>query len=280
MRYRYLIINIICCALSFHDLLMLLILLILLILYINQINYILNFFHYINYIMNFKTKALFLFGILLFGIIISYFLGGTLMEGFDTPAVTSTTPSTAVTSTTPTTAVTTAMPTTSVATAMPTVNTPVITSTTQTPSNNKYDNYNHYNDLTSTKYYGSTGTPINPLKYDDKEVNPMPHSSANQGISKDYGTQYYSTLPPGIPASQIMPGDEHLYILKSEIVPPVCPACPAFPSASVVNNPPPCPPCGRCPESPFECKKVPNYNAVNSETMPVPVLNDFSSFGM
>ena len=102
------------------------------------------------------------------------------------------------------------------------------------------------------------------------------------GASKNYGTQYYSTLPPGIPASQIIPGDEHLYILKSEIVPPVCPACPAFPSASIVNNQntPPCPPCGRCPEPSFECKKVPNYNAVNSDSMPVPVLNDFSSFGM
>ena len=32
--------------------------------------------------------------------------------------------------------------------------------------------------------------------------------------------------PPGIPASQIVPGDEDLYILKSQVVPPVCPACP------------------------------------------------------
>lgn len=213
--------------------------------------------------MDFKTKALFLFGILLFGIVLSYFLGGT-MEGFDTPttAVTSTTP--AVTSTT-----------SSVAT--PTVN---------KTGGKTYDNYNHYNDMTSTKYYGSTGTPINPLQEDDAKVSstdPVPNSSVNSSSSKDYGTQYYSTLPPGIPASQIMPGDEHLYILKSEIVPPVCPACPAFPSASVVNNKephPPCPPCGRCPEPSFECKKVPNYNAVNSDNMPIPVLNDFSSFGM
>ena len=35
--------------------------------------------------MNFKTKALFLFGILLFGLGLSYFLGATFMEGFDTP---------------------------------------------------------------------------------------------------------------------------------------------------------------------------------------------------
>ena len=222
--------------------------------------------------MDFKTKALFLSGILLFGIVLSYFLSGTFMEGFDTPVVN----------------------TPAVAPAKPLVNTPAVAlasakptvtlaSASAAPGNPTYDNYNHYNDMTSTKYYGSTGTPINPIRENDAVVNPAPHSSVNRSTSKDYGTQYYSTLPPGIPASQIMPGDEHLYILKSEIVPPVCPACPAFPSASVLNNqnsPPPCPPCGRCPESPFECKKVPNYNAVNSDTMPVPVLNDFSSFGM
>jgi hypothetical protein len=148
-----------------------------------------------------------------------------------------------------------------------------------------YDNYNHYNDtnkLTSAQYYGSTGIPINPLRSYDKEVS-EPNGSVSNRTRNGYGTQYYSTMPPGIPASQILPGDEDLYILKSEIVPPVCPVCPAFPCASVINNgdtPPPCPPCGRCPEPSFECKKVPNYNATNSDTMPVPVLNDFSSFGM
>ena len=43
---------------------------------------------------------------------------------------------------------------------------------------------------------------------------------------------------------------------------------------------PACPPCGRCPEPSFECKKVPNYNAFNPDTMPVPILSSFSSFGM
>jgi hypothetical protein len=42
----------------------------------------------------------------------------------------------------------------------------------------------------------------------------------------------------------------------------------------------PCPPCGRCPEPSFDCKKVPNYASTNSEFLPVPVLNDFSQFGM
>lgn len=43
---------------------------------------------------------------------------------------------------------------------------------------------------------------------------------------------------------------------------------------------PPCPPCARCPESSFECKKVPNYNSINDNLLPQPVLSDFSQFGM
>jgi hypothetical protein len=89
---------------------------------------------------------------------------------------------------------------------------------------------------------------------------------------------WMSALPPGVPFSQIPPGDEDLYILKSQIVPPVCPAC----NSSVTQNAicPPCKPCGRCELPPFECKKVPNYAALSDEFQPVPVLNSFSSFGM
>jgi len=91
--------------------------------------------------------------------------------------------------------------------------------------------------------------------------------------------------PLGIPGSQIPSGDEHLYILKSEVIPPVCPACPSInvcPNQNSNNNgtPPPCPPCARCPEPAFDCKKVPNYNRNNSQYLPVPVLSDFSQFGM
>jgi hypothetical protein len=96
---------------------------------------------------------------------------------------------------------------------------------------------------------------------------------------------YTSALPPGIPAAMIPPGQEDLYILKTEVVPPVCPAaiCPKCNNGSKYKDSsqcPPCKPCGRCPESPFECKKVPNYNAVNNTTLPVPILSDFSTFGM
>jgi len=107
------------------------------------------------------------------------------------------------------------------------------------------------------------------------------------------GNPYYSTLPQGISANQIPPGQQDLYILKSEIVPPVCPACPQSTACPRQEPCPPCPACARCPEPAFECKKVPNYNAINQEQLPSygdiygnsysstnfqPMLNDFSQF--
>ena len=68
----------------------------------------------------------------------------------------------------------------------------------------------------------------------------------------------------GVPKSRIPPGQENLYILKSEIVPPICPACPNVNCNNSSNSDKkcqPCPPCARCPEPSFECKKVPNYNS-------------------
>lgn len=97
---------------------------------------------------------------------------------------------------------------------------------------------------------------------------------------------YYNSLPQGIPRSQIPSGQEDLYILKTQVVPPVCPKCPD----PIVQNCdsdnfdatkcPPCPACQRCSEPAFSCQKIPNYKAFNQDFMPVPVLNDFSTFGM
>jgi len=88
----------------------------------------------------------------------------------------------------------------------------------------------------------------------------------------------------GIPASQIIPGQEDMYILKSSVVPPVCPACPSVRCNNNKNSTPakcpPCPPCARCPEPSFECKKVPNYNITDNNVLPRPVLSSFSQFGM
>jgi len=82
--------------------------------------------------------------------------------------------------------------------------------------------------------------------------------------------------------SQIPPGDEDLYILKSQVVPPVCPACPPVMACPSGENKkcPPCPPCARCPEPAFECKKVPNYSGQNDTYLPQPVMSDFSQFGL
>ena len=126
---------------------------------------------------------------------------------------------------------------------------------------------------------------------------PSMSSASNQSV---YSNSSLS-LPSGIPANQIPRGQEDLYVLKSQIVPPVCPTCPTCPAFSPATSSssksmtttsmmpatappketcPPCPSCARCPEPSFECKKVPNYNAMNNEFLPIPVLNDFSSFGM
>jgi len=94
---------------------------------------------------------------------------------------------------------------------------------------------------------------------------------------------YYNSLPQGISKSQIPPGQEDLYILKSQVVPPVCPRCEPVVKCSDnfdATKCPPCPPPARCPEPNFECKKIPSYKAFNPDFMPVPVLNDFSTFGM
>jgi len=160
--------------------------------------------------------------------------------------------------------------------------------------------------LTSTQYYGSTGTPIQEAGY-SLAYQPNNYNSSAGAVTGPYGnTAYYAqgpqgntltgttsgsnmsaasydysnSLPQGIPGALIPPGQEDLYILKSEVVPPVCPACPSSSVCPRQEKCPPCPACARCPEPSFECKKVPNYNAINNEYLPVPVLNDFSGFGM
>lgn len=163
---------------------------------------------------------------------------------------------------------------------------------------------------TSTQYYGSTGYPLQQSQYtlalegNNQYYGPNSNSveatlpSVKQhyddNVSSDTGTygnsmygvntnntDYYDSLPQGIPRNQIQPGKEDLYILKSEIVPPVCPVCPVSTAIYSRQEPcPPCPSCARCPEPSFSCKKVPNYNAINNEYLPSPILNDFSQFGM
>jgi hypothetical protein len=175
---------------------------------------------------------------------------------------------------------------------------------TQTPNTNT-----NSSTVTSSQYFGSTGTPIQAspyhyayqqgqgqgqgqgtygqgtygqgtysqsTPYSSNSYTSTPYSSTSNNSSNVYA----NSLPQGIPASQIPPGQEDLYILKSEVVPPVCPACPTSAACPRQEKCPPCPACARCPEPSFECKKVPNYNAINDKYLPEPVLNDFSQFGM
>ena len=106
--------------------------------------------------------------------------------------------------------------------------------------------------------------------------------SYSQMVTGPQGQQILATphnTVMGIPQNQIPSGQDNLYVLKSEIVPPVCPACPSGSVCPREKPCPPCPACARCPEPAFECKKVPNYTT-SRQAFPVPILNDFSTFGM
>ena len=147
-------------------------------------------------------------------------------------------------------------------------------------------NSNSNSNFNKNQYYGPNGsqaTTVTGPQGNTAGVATTANGNTYAGTNYD-SSAYYNSLPPGVPKSQIPDGQEDLYILKSEVIPPVCPVCPQ-PIVQCPNNydaskVPPCPPCARCPEAAFDCKKVPNYNAFNPDYMPVPVLNDFSSFGM
>ena len=82
-----------------------------------------------------------------------------------------------------------------------------------------------------------------------------------------------------ITRSEIPKGSENLYILKSQVVPPVCPKCPDAKACPRQKPCQPCPPCERCPEPAFTCKKVPNYQATSVDNvLPLPKLSTFSQF--
>ena len=140
---------------------------------------------------------------------------------------------------------------------------------------NQYDSNNNTTgtDVNETTYYGPNGG----------QATTVTGPGGNTYASYD-SSAYYNSLPQGVSRSQIPAGEEDLYILKSQVVPPVCPVCPnpivQSSDSTDVTKCPACPACMRCQESPYECKKVPTYKAFNQDYMPVPVLSDFSSFGM
>jgi hypothetical protein len=104
------------------------------------------------------------------------------------------------------------------------------------------------------------------------------NNSSDQNNNDD---KYSSSLPKGVPRSLIPPGQEDLYILKSEVVPPVCPMCPTANCPKSNSTCQPCPACARCPEPAFDCKKIPNYNSKSNGLIPEAILpNSYSTFGM
>jgi hypothetical protein len=168
------------------------------------------------------------------------------------------------------------------------------------------DAINNRKDKPAAPDYNPDYTPSNPG--DDDADSKFASFSANGGAgssaagssaagSSAAGSSVAGSSAAGIPSSQIIPGQEDMYILKSSVVPPVCPACPAVRCNTNTNGSsgngssgngknstpakcPPCPPCARCPEPSFECKKVPNYNLSNNNALPRPVLSSFSQFGL
>lgn len=132
--------------------------------------------------------------------------------------------------------------------------------------------------IDSNTYVGPAGDTVYVYK------TPTNKNNSNINIApQDTSDNYSGYVPPetnGIPMAQITPGDEDLYILKSQIVPPSCPVGQNTTTCPSAVPPQPCPPCARCPEPAFDCKKVPNYRSTNDSYLPRPILNDFSSFGM
>jgi hypothetical protein len=147
----------------------------------------------------------------------------------------------------------------------------VYTYNSNTGNINHYDRYRPYDGVQATSYTGPAGNTATTVT-----------GPAGNSVTTVNPDDYYNSLPEGIYRHQIPPGEEDKYILKSQVVPPVCPKCPDVQCSTVFDETkcPPCPPCSRCPEPSFTCEKIPNYNAFNPKTMPLPVLSDFSSFGM
>ena len=168
------------------------------------------------------------------------------------------------------------------------------------------DEYNS-NQYSSTTYTGSQGNSATVYTGPEGNYAVQPNNNVSSGSATTYsgsqggsatvytgpqGNQAVRATGPngqtivatpentvnGITRSQIPQGDEDLYILKSEVVPPVCPVCPQSTACPREKPCPACPPCARCPEPAFECKKVPNYRSQDNRYLPKPLLNDFSAF--
>ncbi len=280
---------------------------------------------FLAYIIRMKLNNMHIIIILVSTLIFSILLGPNVIEGFDTSTTTTATPTTTTTTAAPTTTTTTAAPTTTTsAPSVPLFQNPLTdwsgkgqwpgqgqgSSQGQWPGSGSGQGQGQWPGSGSSQgqwpgsgsgqgqgssqgqgsgqgQWSSQGQGQRPPQYTTQA--PQPATTEMPNASRISATPYHS-LSSGIYAHQIPAGDADKYILKSEIVPPVCPACPSINSCPVPQESPPCPPCGRCPKSNFECKKIPIYNSSNDtlpgalpsqsnvSQSPMPILNDFSAF--
>ncbi len=103
-----------------------------------------------------------------------------------------------------------------------------------------------------------------------------PPASPLHPPSNNYRGEYPKDEPVQTAASDMKPGMSS-YNTSTVFIPP--PIGGGF-QKNTAPEPAACPACARCPEPSFDCKKVPNYSSTNSEYLPMPVLSDFSTFGM
>ena len=160
----------------------------------------------------------------------------------------------------------------------------IYTASGPTVSNNSEMYNNNTNTYTATS--GSSGTVYsgpNATVY----TTDTPYTATSGSVAYNNGYDYSSSNPQGVSRSNIPEGDEDLYMLKSQIVPPVCPVCPGFNKTVNINSGSngdkcqPCPACARCPKPAFDCKKVPNYKTIDDSFLPSPVMNTaYTTYGM
>ena len=140
----------------------------------------------------------------------------------------------------------------------------------------------------STMYNNSTNNNTQTPYTSSSTANTTSNSSSSANTTSNSSNyDYSSSEPQGVSKSNIPAGDEDLYMLKSQIVPPVCPACPgcgnlsSSSSSSSGDKCQPCPACARCKKPNFECKKVPNYKSEDTSFLPQPVMSTgYSTYGM
>ena len=127
--------------------------------------------------------------------------------------------------------------------------------------------------------------PDNTYNYQSQDQDMNQYDSSTSTTGSDYNSAF-TNANNSISKSMIPPGQEDMYILKSSVPELVCPSCPTpllkcnEKTDSNTNSNNSNYSCGSNQQIPYEYKQVPDYSAMSANQMPMPVLNDFSTFGM